>query len=185
MEPPAITRHRRPFLAPVWLTMLAVVVAVGVAIAAYRSATTTIIVLVRPVEKEIGTIEDPPLSPEGEQRAQRLARMFGETAPGGRLDAIYVSQARRAQQTAQPLAERLGSQPVVIPADDIHGTVSRVLREHPGGTALVIGTHENVPQLLQQLSGHPSVGPGDNDPDTIFVVSIPTFGEANVLRLRY
>ena len=65
MEAPAVTRYRRPFLAPVWLTMLAVVFALAVAFVIYRSATTTVVVLVRPVEKEAGTIDDPPLSPEG------------------------------------------------------------------------------------------------------------------------
>ena len=60
MEPPAITpRRRRPFLAPVWLTMLAAVIAIGVAIVVYRSATTTTVLLLGPVEKEAGTIDDP------------------------------------------------------------------------------------------------------------------------------
>ena len=78
VEPPAITRQRRPFLLPVWLTMLAGLVVIGAGLAIYRSATTTLVVLVRPVERELGTIDDPPLSPEGEQRAQRLARMLGQ-----------------------------------------------------------------------------------------------------------
>ena len=112
MDPPAITRHRRPFLAPLWLTLLAVLVIGGMAVTFYRSATTTVILLVRPVEKEPGSIDDPPLSPEGEQRAQRLAQMFGDANASGRLDAIYVSDDRRAQQTAAPLAERLHRAPL-------------------------------------------------------------------------
>src|SRR5256885_3055175 len=76
MDPPAITRHRRPFLAPLWLTLLAIVVIGAVAVTFYRSATTTVVLLVRPVEKQPGSIDDPPLSPEGEQRAQRLAQML-------------------------------------------------------------------------------------------------------------
>ena len=83
MDPPGITRHRRPFLAPVWLTLVAALVIGGVAVALYRSATTTVVLLVPPVEKEPGTIDDPPLSPEGEQRAQQLARMFGDVDGGG------------------------------------------------------------------------------------------------------
>lgn len=185
MEPPAITRQRRPFLAPVWLSMLAAVIAICVAVAVYRSATTTLVIVVRPVEKEIGTINDPPLSDEGEQRAQRLAKMFGDTGPSGRLDAIYVSETRRGQQTAAPLAERLGRHPVVVPVDDIKGTASRVLREHEGGAVLVIGTTENVPQLLRALSGRDvAAAPGD-DVDTIFLVSVPTYGDPSVLRMKY
>ncbi len=185
MEPPAITRHRRPFLAPVWLSMLAAVIAIVVAITVYRSATTTIVVVVRPVEKEIGTINDPPLSDEGEQRAQRLARMFGETGSVGRLDAVYVSESRRGQQTAAPLAERLGRNPVLVSASDVKAAVSRVLREHEGGTVLLVGTPENVPEVVRALSGRNLPASSTDDFDTMFIVSIPTFGDSSVLRLKY
>jgi phosphohistidine phosphatase SixA len=185
MEPPVITRHRRPFLAPVWLTLLAGVVAILAAVVVYRSATTTLVVLVRPVEKDIGTINDPPLSDEGEQRAQRLANMFGDKGSVGRVDAIYVSQSRRGEQTATPLADRLGKPAVVLPADDAKGMVSRVLREHEGGTVLVIGTSENVPQLLAALTRQTIAPAATDDVGTLFVVSVPTYGDSKVLRLKY
>ena len=185
MEPPAVTRYRRPFLAPVWLTMLAIVCALGVAVAVYFSALTTVVVLVRPAEKEAGTIDDPPLSPDGEQRAQMLAAMLGETAGVGRLDAIFVSDSRRAQQIIQPLAERLGKKPVVVPSGDIGSMASRITRGHDGGTVLFVGNGGNVPQLVHDLSGI-EVGPSnDTEHDTLYVVSIPTYGKANVLRMRY
>ncbi len=185
MDPPGITRHRRPFLAPVWLSMLAVVVVVAAAVMTYRSATTTVVVLVRPAEKEMGVIADPPLSSGGEERAQRLARMFGEAAAAGRLSALYVSETRVAQQTVAPLAERLGVHPIVVPVNDVNGIAARVLREHEGGTVLVIGTNDSVPRLLRALSGRDFPATKDNEYDTVFVISIPTFGESNVLRLRY
>src|SRR5262245_15195713 len=98
MEAPAVTRYRRPFLAPVWLTLLAIGLAFALAFGVYRSADTTVVVLVEPAERDAGTIDDPPLSPDGEQRAQQLAQLLGETAGVGRLDAVYVSDSRRAQQ---------------------------------------------------------------------------------------
>jgi broad specificity phosphatase PhoE len=184
MEPPAITpRRRRPFLAPVWLSMLAVVIAIVVAILVFRSATTTVVVLAGPVEKDVGTIDDPPLSPDGEQRALRLARMLGESP--GTLNAIYVSQTRVAQQTAAPLAERLNLHPIVVPANSVKDAVNRVLREHEGGTVLLIGTSATVPQMLSTLSGRDVAATKDDEYDTVFVVSIPTFGDSSVLRLRY
>jgi len=74
MEAPAvINRHRRPFLLPVWLSFAAVFalfVAALVTFFIYRSATTTTVVLLaRHAEKEVSSIQDPPLSAEGEQRA--------------------------------------------------------------------------------------------------------------------
>jgi phosphohistidine phosphatase SixA len=183
MEPPVITRRRRPFLFPVWLTMLAVVIAIGIAIAVFRSVTTTVVVLVGPAERAVGTIDDPPLSSDGEQRAQQLARMFGESR--GALSALYVSQTRGAQQTAAPLADRLGLRPILVPANDPGGTANRMLHEHDGGTVMLIGTNTNVLQVLRELTGRDSAVSKDDEYDTVFVISVPTFGDANVLRVKY
>jgi broad specificity phosphatase PhoE len=185
MEAPAVTRYRRPFLAPVWLTMLAIVCTLALAFAIYRSASTTIVVLVQPAEKEAGTIEDPPLSPVGEQRAQMLAQLLGEPSGVGRLDAIYVSDARRPQQIIAPLAERLGKHPQVIEGGDIGGIASRITRGHDGGATLFVGNGDSVPQLVRELSGVPVPASNDHEHDTLYVVAIPTYGRANVLRLRY
>ena len=188
MEAPAVTRYRRPFLAPVWLTMLAIVFALAVAVVVLRSAitaATTVVVLVQPVEKEAGTIDDPPLSPDGEQRAERLAQMLGETTGVGRLDAIYVSDARRPQQVIAPLAERLGKHAEVIPGSDIGAIAGRLTRGHGSQTVLFVGTPTNVPELVHELSGE-QVGPGaEKEHDTLYVVSIPTVGRASVLRLMF
>jgi len=185
MDPPGITRHRRPFLAPVWLTLVAALVIGGVAVAFYRSATTTVVLLVPPVEKEPGTIDDPPLSPEGEQRAQQLARMFGDVDGGGRLDAIYVSDDRRARQSAAPLAERLHRTPVVFSSREARGAAARVLHEHPGGTVLVIGSGATPAQMIQELAGANSVPAGQGASDAIYMVSVPSFGRAHVVRIRF
>jgi broad specificity phosphatase PhoE len=190
MEAPVlIGRHRRPFLLPVWLSFagaFAVLVAAILGFLLYRSAsTTTIVVLARHAEKELSSIQNPPLSPEGEQRAERLAQMFGRGQGVGRIDAIYVSDARRAQQTAAPLAERLGKQPIVVPASDTQGLVSRVLHEHEGGSVLIIGHSNTVPELIREL-GDIDVPPiGDDEYDTLYVLSIPSFGRASLLRMAY
>jgi broad specificity phosphatase PhoE len=184
MHPPGITRHRRPFFAPVWLSMLAVLVMGGVAVTFYRSATTAVVLLARPVEKEPGTINDPPLSPEGEQRAQQLAQMFGDGSGGG-LDAIYVSDDRRARQTAEPLAQRLHRAPVVFSAAEARATASRLLREHAGGTVLVISSGTALAQIVHELSGTDPGPAAQGESDTLYVVSVPSFGRAHVVRLRY
>ena len=183
MDPPAITRHRRPFLAPLWLTLLAVLVIGGVAVTFYRSATTTVVLLVRPVEKEPGTIDDPPLAPEGEQRAQRLAQMFGDANASGRLDAIYVSDDRRAQQTAAPLAERLHREPLVFSGRDARAVAARVVREHTGGSVLVIGSGATLAQMIRELNGV-DIAAAQGESDILYVVSVPSFGRGHLVRIR-
>jgi phosphohistidine phosphatase SixA len=183
MDPPAITRHRRPFLAPVWLTLAGVLVIGAVAVAFYRSATTTVVLLVAPVEKAPGTIDDPPLSPEGEQRAQRLAQMFAEASGAARLDAIYVSDERRARQTATPLAERLRREPVVFSSRDARAAAARALRDHRGETVLVIGSGATLSQMIEELQGAGPVPMGQGASDVMFIVSVPSFGRAHLVRI--
>ncbi|MFZ0006810.1 MAG: phosphoglycerate mutase family protein [Steroidobacteraceae bacterium] len=188
MGPPAITRHRRPFLAPLWmglaLVLAAVVVVAGVAYVLHRSATTTVVVLAMAGEKQPGAIDDPPISEEGEQRAQRLAQMFG--AGGlGRLDAVYVSDDRRAQQTAAPLVERLHAAAVRYDSQDAQATASGLLRAHAGEDILVIGSAADLRVFLRELAGTPAAPAADDQPDLLYIVSVPSFGSARLLRLKY
>ncbi|HWA67866.1 MAG TPA: histidine phosphatase family protein [Mycobacteriales bacterium] len=57
---------------------------------------------------------DPPLDPVGEGQALKVAERLQHEP----LDAIYVSKLQRTQQTAAPLAAKLGIEPKVDP--DIH-----------------------------------------------------------------
>jgi len=184
MQAPGITRHRRPFLAPLWVSLLAALVFAGVVWTFYRGVTTTVIVLVRPVEKEPGTIEDPPVSPEGEAQAQRLAQMFGMASGAGGLDAIYESDDRRAQQTVAPLAERLHRAPVVFRSEAVKAAAARILREHGGGTVLVVASGSSLPLMIRELGGIDPAGL-PSDPNTFFVISLPSFGRAHLVRFSF
>ena len=184
MEPPGITRHRRPFLAPLWVTLLGVVLFGGIVWALYRSASTTVVFVVRPVEKEPGTIDDAPLSPEGEARAQRLAQMFGGNTGRGRVDVIYASNDQRARQTAAPLAERLHRAPVLFSAGDARTAAVSALREHSGGTVLMVVSASALPQVIDELSGSKAPPAAADEADLIYIVSVPRFGRAHLVRLR-
>jgi phosphohistidine phosphatase SixA len=182
MEPPGITRHRRPFLAPLWVTLLAALAVAGIAWAFYRDASTTVVILVHPAEKTPGTIDDPPLSPEGEERAQRLAQMFAGPAVGT-IDAIYASDDRRAQQTAAPLAERLHRVPALLNHAEARAGAARALHEHGGGTVLMIVSGPALLQVLSELAGGAPAGAPD-DPNLAYIISVPSVGHAHVVRLR-
>ena len=184
MEAPGITRHRRPFLAPLWLTLLALGLAAGLAWSAYRDATTSVVVLASSGEREPGTIDDPPVSAEGEHRAQRLAQLFAAPGAVGRLDALYVSGERRAQQTAAPLAELLHLTPTVYDARDATSVAAGLTHGHEGTATLVIGGNAAVQQILRQLAGRAAV-PATVEPDLLYIVSLPTFGRPKVLLIKY
>jgi broad specificity phosphatase PhoE len=184
MHAPALSRYRRPFLAPLWLSLLAAAVIAALGFTFYRSAGTTVVLLVRAAEKDPGVIADPPLSPEGEERAQRLARMLADPDPAAGLDAIYVSDDRRAQQTAAPVAERLHRTPTVFAGADAARAVTRLLREHPGGAVLVIAGAASFRSVLRALSGGEPSALAQDESEAMYLLSIPSFGRARVLRIR-
>ncbi|MGH8289329.1 MAG: histidine phosphatase family protein [Steroidobacteraceae bacterium] len=183
MGPPAITRRRRPFLAPVWIILLGVLAVIGVALGLHASATNTIVVIVAPASRVLGTIDDPPLSAAGEQQAQELAQQFTEAnAPDG-LSAIYVSATRRAKQTAAPLAQSLGKQPVVLTSTNADQIAGQIMGEHAGDNVLVVCPKAIIPGLIEVLSGQ-EVKPSQGQ-RTAWVVTVPSYGPASVLRLDF
>jgi broad specificity phosphatase PhoE len=90
---------------------------------------------------------DPDLLPEGQRLAQVLAERLGDTPPR----AIYVSHFKRTQQTAAPLAQRLGLTPIVYDPADTPALVARV-RAGPV-PALVVGHSNTVPDIVERLGG--------------------------------
>jgi probable phosphoglycerate mutase len=54
---------------------------------------------------------DPPLAPEGVEQAARMARWLAEEP----ISALFVTPLQRTSQSASPLAERNGLEPVVVP----------------------------------------------------------------------
>ena len=186
-ESPSLTRRRRTFLAPLWLLAMVGVFMLAMAFAYWNSATTTTIVLVRHAEKQLGAISDAPLSPLGEVRASRLAGMFGDNEPFGRIRKIYVTNMRRTQQTASGLAQRLGLNPEVVDSKIDSGEFARrVLRENRGGRALIVGHSNTIPEIIAALTRVKAVPPmGEEEFDTVYVVTVPTIGKVSVLRLKY
>jgi broad specificity phosphatase PhoE len=186
MRPPGITRSRRPFFAPVWLAMLTALGAAFVGVGVLRSMATTTVILVRHAEKQLSTIDDAPLTTEGEARAERLANMLGERSDALPITRIFTSEARRTQQTAAPLARRLGIAPTTLPAQQIDALV-RALRDGPSDTvAVVVGHSDTVPAVIAGLTRNRiTVTIDDSDYSSMFVVTVSTFGPPSVVRLRY
>ncbi|HWX33133.1 MAG TPA: phosphoglycerate mutase family protein [Steroidobacteraceae bacterium] len=185
-----VSFQRRPFLWPIWLTAIAVAGVFGLGISAvwlWGTADSTTVIVVRHAEKDLSvSADDPPLTQAGQARAALLARMFGDPKALGHVDAIYVSPALRNRLTAAPLAARLGLSATVAPADDPSGLARRALHEHGGGRVLIVGHSDTVPQIVAELSGNPKIPPIDADEyGTMYIVTVPRIGHANLLRLTY
>jgi broad specificity phosphatase PhoE len=90
---------------------------------------------------------DPDLTPEGQRNAERLANWFGADPPV----VIYTSQAKRAQQTAAVLAQRLGITPTLYDPSDTQSMVLDVMKEP--GPILIVGHSNTVPEIIERLGG--------------------------------
>jgi broad specificity phosphatase PhoE len=184
------TYQRRPFLTPLWLTALAAALGLGLAIFAawvWVTASSTTVIVIRHAEKDLSvSTTDPPLTAAGQARAALLAQMFGDAKSLGHVDAIYVSPALRNRLTAAPLAERLGISATVVPANDPKGLARKALREHSGGRVLIVGHSDTVPQIVAALSNSSAIPEiGDEEYGTMYIVTVPRIGDANLLRLHY
>jgi broad specificity phosphatase PhoE len=136
-----------------WLPTLTALLPAALALAACASAAREAprpdYYVMRHLQKEAG--QDPGLSAEGRHAAERLAELLRGDPPS----AIYVSNTRRAHETAAPLAARLHVAVKEYPATDLDGLVARV-RAEPG-TVLIVGHSNTVPEIVARLGG---ISPG-------------------------
>jgi broad specificity phosphatase PhoE len=189
MKKDHVSFQRRPFLTPIWLTGIAAGVAFAIMIFAawvWATAGSTTVVVIRHAEKDLSaSATDPPLDPAGEARAALLARMFGDAKDLGHLDAIYVSPTLRSRQTAAPLAARLGIAETVA-GEGPRALARRALNEHQGGRVLIVGHTDTVPEIVAVLSGNSHIPEiGAQEYGTMYIVTVPRIGHANLLRLNY
>jgi broad specificity phosphatase PhoE len=154
----------------------------------FEAQSTTTVMFVRHADTDatMASGNDAPLNATGSARANLLADFLQDTDVLAGVDAIYASPFLRTQQTAAPLAERLGLEVAIAEQDDVVGFMEYVLSEHKGRIALVV-THSNLlGQLVAELHGHQSVPEIAADEfDNLYIVSIPWFGKVKTLRLHY
>ena len=88
---------------------------------------------------------DPDLSDAGRARAESLAAMLKDAG----ITAIFVTQFKRTQQTAAPLAKALGLTPVKVNSQE-PGSLGDKIKAVPGNV-LVVGHSNSVPNTLKAL----------------------------------
>ena len=90
---------------------------------------------------------DPDLTPEGQSNARLLADWFTGEPPA----VIFVSDTKRARQTAAPLAEKLGLVPIVYDPRNTAGLIAEIVKSP--NPALIVGHSNTVPEIVAALGG--------------------------------
>ena len=137
------------------------------------------IFLVRHADKT-STAPDAALSPAGEKRAECLAAMLKDAG----IKQIYVTDAKRTQQTAAPLAKALKLTPTILPAKDPNALIKDLLYIG-GGNILVVGHSDTVPFVIARLKGGTVPPIGENEYDRMFVVTIAEAAATPVATMHY
>ena len=142
----------------------------------------TTIILIRHAEKKIEpTNPDPDLAPEGVERAQEIARVFGDAG----INTIYATQYKRTQQTVKPLSDRTGIPVTLLDANQNNELLKRIQTTYRGQTIFIAGHNNTVPAMLSELSGETYPVIPESEYDNLYIVTIYRFGKAKVIKLKY
>src|SRR5438132_468222 len=110
----------------------------------------TTLILGRHAEKVIDPNNpDVDLNADGQDRAQELVRMFGDSG----INAIYATQYKRTQETVKPLADRLGLPINQVNAKNTGDLLAQIRAEHSGETSFVAGHNNTVPEIIAAAGG--------------------------------
>jgi broad specificity phosphatase PhoE len=124
-----------------------------------------------------GAPADPLLSAAGEARAAKLAAMLADSG----ITAIMVTEFRRTQDTAKPIAAKLGLTPEVVKAADTPDLLSRLKTKHVNDVVLVVGHSNTIPAIIKAFTGR-DLKVADSEYDDLFFV-VPASGA--VSRIKY
>jgi broad specificity phosphatase PhoE len=134
--------------------------------------------LVRHAEKaQNGDAKDPDLSEAGRARAAALATILKDAG----ITAIYASEFKRTQQTAEPLARALGLKTTIVPGKETQALAAKL--KEAQGNALVVGHSDTIPEIMKALglATPPPIADADYDNLFVLVLSQPV----QLLRLQY
>ncbi len=135
-----------------------------------------VVYVVRHGEKTT-SIKDPELTLQGHARARTLAVILGKAG----IRAVYSTPTLRTQQTAAPLAQRVG---VAVQSYDAAAPalVVEKIKAQPGPT-LLVGHSNTIAELVRLLGGAPGAPIGDNEYDRLYQVAIAADGTVTTVML--
>ena len=153
----------------------------------FESQSTTTVVLTTHAEIDSNTgIDGPGLSQLGLERANSLQEIIASIDVVAGVDAIYTTQLRATQETAESVSKSLNLPINVVDVTDVEGLIKTIMDKHKGKIILIVTHPDALPKLVIELQGSKKIEPialGENN--KIFIVSVPWFGKVKTLQLKY
>ncbi len=136
------------------------------------------IFIVRHADKVASGGNDPDLSEAGRARAEALAKMLKDAG----VSAIYITEFKRTQQTAAPLAKMLHLDPTIMPSKDTTTLIAKLRAS--SGNSLVVGHGNTIPDLIKGVGIETPIKIAENDYDNLFILVLEGKPRLNHLHYR-
>jgi phosphohistidine phosphatase SixA len=142
------------------------------------------VIVVRHAERAAGASADPSITPRGIERAELLAKILA----AANVQTIITTDFRRTQETAEPLATKIGITPINIAMKrgelqaHVDAVVDRARRE--AGVVLVIGHSNTVASIVEKFSSSRPTRLCETSYSNIFIVT-PAAPFLPAVQLKY
>lgn len=142
----------------------------------------TTFILIRHAERLEG--KDPDLSPDGYQRAGRLAAKLSHA----NIDAVYTTNFIRTKQTVLLIAAQKNLEVQFYDHEEPDSVAQNWLEQHQGQTLLIVGHSDTTPLFANALMGHEYFMEKFDESDFghLVIVTVPADqNSSGLLHLRY
>lgn len=175
VKEPLVIRRKSPMI----VALLAIIIIVSWVWCWWWPHPVTTIYIARHAEK-LNNLTDTPISAAGQTRANQLAHVLKDEG----IDAVFVTQYMRTQQTGQPTATIAGVSVTQYTAGTPQDVVDAILANHVGKQILVIGHSNTLDDIASGLGAAGVSELAENQFDRLFVVHRMGWS-AHLDRLRF
>lgn len=147
----------------------------------------TTIIIVRHAEKASPTADDPPLTSEGEQRAETLAKMLNVSISNSSVPKVSVVFSTKYKRTIETVNNYADSEKIPIQYyDDSQDLITQIKSNYVGKLILVAAHSDTIEGIIQQL-GVPSdlIPKINNSYNYLMIVTVLPSGSAVLIPLKY
>lgn len=141
----------------------------------------TTFILMRHAEKVQDGSKDPALTKEGEERSIKLKGLLASQD----ITAVYSTPYVRTKSTVQPTAES-HDLTVVEYKPMQEEFLKGLLEKHSGGTIVIVGHSNTIPNLVNELLGEEKYAQlDDSDYNDLFIVTVTEIGQGKEVVISY
>ncbi len=137
------------------------------------------LIFVRHAEKADDGTKNPPLTKEGEARADRIKAMLKKAY--SKVDAVYSTEYKRTESTALPTSKEFDLEIQSYDPRAPKVFIKKLIKDHQGEVVLIVGHSNTTPFLVNMVLGEEKFAQLDESAyDDVFIVKSKEVGKGAV-----